>query len=73
MIYLFPYIIIYALPFIPINFNEDAEQIIDVEINNIHALHCPTGQSHNSLLEESQRRFLIRVETDVDLISTLLN
>lgn len=52
---------------------EDAEQIIKVEINNIHASHCPPGQSHKSLLEESQRRFLVRVETDVDLISSLLN
>ena len=67
------FVIFHFLPFIIINFDEDAEQIINVEINNIHALHCPTGQSHNSLLEESQRRFLIRVETDVDLISTLLN
>ena len=52
---------------------QNAEQIMKKEINNIHAVHCPIGQSHESLLEESQRKFLVRVETDVDLISNLLN
>ena len=54
-------------------FCTDAEQIMKKEINNIHTVHCPIGQSHESLLEESQRKFLVRVETDVDLISNLLN
>lgn len=52
---------------------QNAEQIMKKEINNIRTVHCPIGQSHESLLEESQRKFLVRVETDVDLISNLLN
>merc|ERR1711988_1869536 len=45
---------------------QNAEQIMKKEINNIHTMHCPIGQSHESLLEESQRKFLVRVEADVD-------
>lgn len=49
------------------------DQIMKVKVNNQNVFHCENNESRETFVRESQRRFLARVENDVDLIFRLLN
>ena len=54
----------------------DSEKMMNVEQKYIAKYYLPNSRAGNPLdfsLLESQRKFIVRVESDVDLISTLLH